>query len=58
MYKELFRSAPSVVIVDSTGTERLCTLQTESRNDTRQQYTLRVRLLSAAEDWARMKDKV
>lgn len=41
VYKELFRSAGSVVIVDSSGNERLCLIQMESRNDHRQQYTLR-----------------
>lgn len=42
MYKELFRSTGSVVLVDCNSVERLCHVQVESRNDQRQQYTLRV----------------
>lgn len=43
VYKELFRSAGSAVLVDPTGSEWLCLVQTEARNDNRPQYTLRVR---------------
>lgn len=51
MFKELFRSAGSVVIIDATGVERLCVVQMESRNDQRQQYTLRVGGSSARWGW-------
>lgn len=44
VYKELFRSAGSAVLVDPSGGEWLCLVQTEARNDNRPQYTLRVSL--------------
>ncbi|KAL4425853.1 hypothetical protein ABPG75_009869 [Micractinium tetrahymenae] len=41
VYKELFRSSGSAVLIDHTGGEWLCMVQTEARNDNRPQYTLR-----------------
>lgn len=43
MYKELFRSSSSAVLVDTSGTEYQCVVQSEARNDMRPQFTLRVR---------------
>ena len=43
MFKELFCSAGSAILVDPAGGEWLCLVQTEARNDLRPQYTLRVR---------------
>lgn len=43
VYKELFRSSGSAVLVDTSGTEYQCVVQSEARNDMRPQFTLRVR---------------
>lgn len=43
VYKELFRSSSSAVLVDTSGTEYQCVVQSEARNDMRPQFTLRVR---------------
>ena len=43
VYKELFKSGASAVLVDAAGTEWECLVHSEARNDLRPQYTLRVR---------------
>jgi hypothetical protein len=42
VFKELFCSAGSAILVDPAGGQWLCLVQTEARNDLRPQYTLRV----------------
>lgn len=42
VYKELFRSGSTAVLVDASGAEYQCVVQSEARNDMRPQFTLRV----------------
>lgn len=43
VYRELFHSDTSALLVDSDGAEWDCVVLAETRNDLRLQYTLRVR---------------
>ena len=42
VYKELFKSASSALLMDPSGGEWQCIVHSEARNDLRPQYTLRV----------------